>query len=137
MKKIITSLIIILASIADANAIVKDFVGIKFHEEVFVVEKKKVAFSASTDRRIIIHSRCLTQNCLAIDVLKAASVKAIEKEISGGMNPGALVCKKLKGKVILGFDLKENQNSFCRFDDGSLIDNGTLVHYGMKNDHQE
>ena len=46
---------------------------------------------------------------------------------SEGMNPGALLCKKLTGSVQWGLDRNGNQVGFCEFKDHSLISLGSLV----------
>lgn len=52
----------------------------------------------------------------------------------GGANPGSAYCKNaLKGKVVMGFNPKIGQQSFCLFSDGSMIDNYTLLQSLKKN----
>ena len=56
----------------------------------------------------------------------------------GGANPGAIVCREaLKGNVVLGTDLKNNQQTFCQFKDGSVIDSGAIFYYAKLNDHKK
>ncbi|AUN97759.1 hypothetical protein DOM21_12550 [Bacteriovorax stolpii] len=61
--------------------------------------------------------------CEAAQILKKKKFfKAPLRSSTGGKNPGAVVCKDvLKQKVVMLKDQKNNENSFCRFEDGSMI----------------
>ena len=65
----------------------------------------------------------LQEKCLAYKNLKKKSdVHLSEEERSGGKNPGAVMCSnKLKGEVLVLLDSNRNENSFCKFSDGSLL----------------
>ncbi len=42
------------------------------------------------------------------------------------------------GVVIVGVDkVNQNENSFCKMPDGSIIDSGTVMFYGLKNDKNQ
>ena len=88
--------------------------------------------------RLTISSSCRKKDsfaCEAYSVLSKVSFKSVDKYLQGGANPGAVICKHLlKMEVVIGKDKKGNENSFCKFKDGSYIDNGTLLYYGLKND---
>lgn len=65
----------------------------------------------------------LQEKCLAYKNLKKKSdVHLSEEERAGGKNPGAVVCSnKLNGEVLVLTDSAHNENSFCKFSDGSLL----------------
>jgi hypothetical protein len=93
---------------------------------------KQYEFSELKDGGYI-DSKCLNEkkNCEALKALKKLSYKNLPKDWSkGGVNPGSALCRySVKGKVIIAFDEKGNQNSICIFDDGSFVTNGTLALY--------
>jgi hypothetical protein len=65
--------------------------------------------------------------CDASRALKRASSKAIgEGELRGGKEPGAVLCRKLSGDVVVGADSQGNQQGFCVFADGSLLTTSKL-----------
>ncbi|MBI3555013.1 MAG: hypothetical protein HY074_01965 [Deltaproteobacteria bacterium] len=73
--------------------------------------------------------------CDAYSALKQASLRDLDSELSGGIEPGAVVCdKRLKAKVVLGVDGKRNENSFCLLGDGSMVSLGGLAYHARKND---
>ena len=58
---------------------------------------------------------------------KSQALQAISKGINltrqevSGLNPGSVACKKLKGKVVLGKLWNGHSQSFCFFQDKSLV----------------
>ena len=113
-------------------------VALSFEEDSYRFGTLKFVFVSDYDKRLTISKNCLKNgkfNCLAYQTIKKASLKAIEDQLFGGMNPGSKICSdQLRGTVVLGKDDKGNENSFCKFSDESIIDNGTLTYYGIKND---
>lgn len=80
--------------------------------------------------KILISENCFNSDvtlekskCEAAQILKKKKqLQAPPHSASGGKNPGAVVCKDvLKKSIVMLKDQKNNENSFCRFDDGSLI----------------
>lgn len=59
------------------------------------------------------------RNCAAINATKAKPTNALE--FAGG-NPAAVNCSNHNATSVVLRDQKGNQNSFCKFDDGSMID---------------
>ena len=119
-----SSLILLLATLASA--------------EQFEIDGKKTDFVSERESRLTLSASCRVGDawkCEAYDSLKRASFKGLKKKLHGGKEPGAVVCReKLKARVLIGRDDAGNQNSFCAFNDGSLVDCGTLAHYARKND---
>ena len=106
--------------------------------ETFKVDGVRTQFYSNKEKRITVNDVCKTQKtCMALQVLNKVSKNSLNAgDLYGGANPGPLLCLQVKGEVVMGEDLKGNQNSFCRFKDGSIVDNGTLTYYGIMNDRK-
>ena len=110
-----------------------------FATEAFNIDGVRHTFSTNKEKRITINNVCKTnKKCMALTTLKSLSMSAVAAtDLSGGANPGPILCEQqAKGKVVMGLDPNGNQNSFCIFSDGSIIDNGTLTYYGITNDRK-
>lgn len=108
-------------------------------EQSFELGGKQVNFFRSEEKHLTVSRGCLKSNgslsCQAYESLSKASLDGLESKNSGGANPGARICdSELKGEVVIGRDKSGNENSFCRFSDGSLVSSGTLMYYGRQND---
>jgi hypothetical protein len=90
--------------------------------EYFPVENE-----ATTQKLISIN--CKTNKCFAYKALNDQSKKKLtEKDLEGGKNPGAVICKKFFNATILILrDSKKNENAFCRFSDGSIVSASGLI----------
>lgn len=98
----------------------------------FNIEGANVKFYHCHEQRLLVSLNCLKNaklKCKAYDALfsKSALTEQLETPVLG--NPGHAICKSLKGEFVLGIDIHHNQNSFCRFSDGSYVDHGTLTYY--------
>lgn len=100
----------------------------------FSISGKPVVFVNDPLKHTMLSETCAKKrDCEAYTALAKASLREIHTR--GGANPGAVLCGKvLGGEVVIGKDRDENENSFCRFDDGSMVSCGTLAYYGRKND---
>lgn len=86
-------------------------------------------FSYNADSRILISDTCLDESqsldkskCEAAKALKNKNLKVDAVHFRGGKNPGAVACTEaLKKKIIILKDSKNNENSFCVFEDESMI----------------
>jgi len=78
----------------------------------------------------------MEEKCEALKALKRVSLKTIPSEkFSGGKNPGAVICtESAKGRIIYLKDLSGNENTFCAFDDKSLVATSTIAIYARQND---
>lgn len=96
----------------------------------FLIAEKRVSFFWDEARRIGVSSACRVadfSSCQALRALQRAKPGHLPgAQGSGGVNPGAWVCRKLGGRVVLGRDSDQNENAFCRFDDDSFVDCGSL-----------
>lgn len=104
-------------------------------EEVirFRLEEGSVGFLHQPERGLTVSESCRTRDgrldCEAYRVLSRVRMSLLAKPPAGGQEPGSLLCVALGGRVAMGVDAKKNENSFCRFRDGSIVDNGTIFHY--------
>ncbi len=100
------------------------------------------SFKTEVNRRlgIMVNPACAVDRpshpCGAIVFAKRASKKALSKEeLSGGKNPGAVLCHRSDGsRVVIAEDPNGNQASFCVFKDGSLISSSSLLKMALRND---
>ena len=103
----------------------------------FSVDGKKTEFYRDAGRHFMISKDCVKKGdalrCDAYQALSKASLRG--QTLKGGANPGAVICSRGLGRdVVVGKDEQENENSFCRFSDGSLVSSGSLTYYAHKND---
>lgn len=108
--------------------------------QVYFFGKVEIEIWNFPERKISVSGLCIKNNqlgdCDALRGLKAISFKQIDRPKFGGANPGALICEQqLNGIVMVGIDrTSQNENSFCKLADDSVIDTGTLISYGIIND---
>ncbi len=108
--------------------------------QIYAFGKTEVEFWSFESLKITVSNRCISNSkladCDALRGLKIVSFKRLDRAKFGGPNPGALICEQqLNGIVMVGIDkLSQNENSFCKLSDGSIVDNGTLISYGIRND---
>lgn len=107
--------------------------------EIFQVAGKEVKIFHYKKHQLSVSTECsdlkLDKLCKSLDFLKSISLKKSNLESTANINPGSVICsEQLKGKVLIGTDREKNQNSFCKLEDGLLVDNGTLTFYARKND---
>lgn len=108
-------------------------------EIFYTVHGKKVAFIEDQEKRLLISKNCQKAahfySCDAFNALKKASARNMNYALGGGKNPGAIECLSFRGaKTLVGLDSSGNEWSLCAFEDGSLIDSGSLDYYGEKHD---
>lgn len=81
----------------------------------------------------LISTVCLDnkRSCKAIDAYK--STIDPKTNLYGGARVGSVICRnQFKSKVVILRDDKKNENSFCEFDDGTLIEIGSLEKVGTQ-----
>ena len=101
--------------------------------------ERHVEFIHRATEHVTVSATCFSKNaapnCEAYAAVKRASLKGLKGEMHGGVEPGAVVCAQgLHAKVVLGVDDKSNENSFCQFNDGSMVSLGGLAYHARKND---
>jgi putative hemolysin len=124
-------LIFFTASIASASAT-------GFSPSTFSFTEKKVDFVTSAAQKLTVSASCLKNKklqCEAVADLAKLSWKASREARHGTNNPASYLCEKqLGGIAVVGKSAKGDENSFCRFNDGSMIDSGSLIYRARKND---
>lgn len=114
------------------------FVTVQVHafEEVWKLGDHFLPMEKDEAKGILISKSCLTESCAALKALKKVSLKKIPSEkFSGGKNPGAVACtESVKGKIVYLKDLNANENTFCFFEDKSMVSTGSLAVYAGQND---
>ena len=82
------------------------------------------------DGQTLLSSDCFNSEdtCEALKAMKKKlKLTFAQKELSGGKNPNSLKCSKgHQGRVLILKDDDGNENSFCRFSDGSLVSTSDL-----------
>jgi hypothetical protein len=97
-------------------------------------KKETVFFNKSLNIRFGYKECHNNPNCMALKILKIVKLDSINRsDKQFGKNLGAVLCKKLSGKVVLGINTQGNQNTFCLFSDNSFVSSGSIYHYARKN----
>lgn len=100
---------------------------------VLRVQGKKLKFVSDSRLGITVSSSCARKDhyeCKAYSAWQSLSGRKIDVDLKHGRNPGAQICKAvLNGNLITATDSAGNENSFCSFSDGSMIDTGSLRQY--------
>ncbi len=90
-------------------------------KEFLVFAAEKVTVSASCARPDG------TLDCDAMRLLRRGkTVKLAPAELSMGIPPGAVICKKLTIPSTVGRDATGNEDGFCVFADGSMASHGSV-----------
>ena len=104
----------------------------------FRINDQEVEFKADEGASLLLSASCVKASggydCAAFRARRKASLRAVTSRLIGGANPGAVICRGLGAEVVNGRDSSGNENSFCRFSDGSMISSGSLVAAGLTND---
>ena len=112
--------ILVLLVIFSVSAFAEDF-----QKQIWMKGSDYYLFSYQASSNILI-----SQNCVPLEKSKCDAAKALKQKHSlqapktniGGKNPGAVVCKDLlKKQIRILKNHKDDENSFCVFDDGSMI----------------
>lgn len=93
---------------------------------VYKIAGKSHQFLITSDKKYISEHCVKNKKCMAL----ATRLPAKESDYygKGGANPAAIYCQKgAGGTVVLGYNTKFGQKTFCKFKDGSMIDNTSLA----------
>jgi len=106
------------------------------YEEVWKLGDHFFPMEKNESKNLLISKSCLEEKCEAMKALKKVSLKPISSDkFSGGKNPGAVICtESAKGRIVYLKDLSGNENTFCAFEDKSLVSTGTIAIYARQND---
>lgn len=95
----------------------------------------KIAFVTDEPNKLTISADCLKDGAFKCDAANGLKKLSWKKRKKSDENPGSFLCQKqLQGLVVVGVDSAGDENSFCRFPDGSMVDSGSLIHRARKND---
>lgn len=105
---------------------------------IFKISEKNIKFYNYPKLKLTVSKPCEIAEagklCDYLSFLNKISLNATGLKI-GGLNPASVICEKtLQGKVHIGIDTNNNENSFCYLKDGFYIDGGTINFYAEKND---
>jgi hypothetical protein len=116
---------IVFLSIFCSGVFASDFTG-----QIWSKNKKHYMFSLHKPTQTLISENCFNETvtlekstCDAAKILKQKKTLTVPATaFTGGKNPGAVACGiGLNKQVIVLKDINENENSFCVFDDQSMI----------------
>lgn len=102
-----------------------------FLQDVFSAERIIYSFggglliSFQEVEGILVNHSCVNKKCEAFNKARMFNSATVDpKHLTGGKNPEAAKCKSiLGGAVVIGVDRDKNQQSFCKFSDGSYLVN--------------
>ncbi|OFZ05719.1 MAG: hypothetical protein A2070_12925 [Bdellovibrionales bacterium GWC1_52_8] len=110
--------------------------GLAALSETYLFNKTQITFAAEQDGKLLVSQNCVQKDkqpkCEALLKLARASTSGLSLE--GGANPGALICSRIGGKVVIGQDAKANERAFCRFPDSSMIAADSILTQAIQND---
>lgn len=101
-----------------------------FTKQIWSKGNDHYLFNLHSTTNLLISENCMNENvplekstCDAAKILKQQKTLVIPgNSFTGGKNPGAVACGVgLKKQVVVLKDSKNNENSFCVFDDQSMI----------------
>jgi putative hemolysin len=109
---------------------------------IFSISGQNVSFVETKDHELVISDSCRKKSgaykCEAYSAIRRVRLKSLDPtELSGGANPGSLLCKTVRGQVKLGIDHEGNENAFCAFHDGSFISVHSLYRYAEERNKQK
>ena len=67
----------------------------------------------------------VTFKCMAFRALKRKPFKDLD--LTGGKNPGAVICRQINGQIVWGKDKLQNELTFCEFPDESYVSTGSIA----------
>lgn len=100
--------------------------GAENKEMLFTLGQTSIVF-AKIDGFIV--NKSCGESCKALVNAKESGSKQVPSELLvGGKNPAAVRCKHfMEGTVIIGVDKEGNEQSFCKFSDGSYLNNSSIL----------
>lgn len=81
--------------------------------------KSKYSICWSETHTAFVSESCLKSKC---DAVHSSLTKKLEVKKVGGKNPASVSCREKGQEVVLLKDAQGDEQSFCLFKDGSLID---------------
>ncbi|MEA9357654.1 hypothetical protein SHI21_15600 [Bacteriovorax sp. PP10] len=116
---------IVFLSIFSFSAFASDFT-----KQIWSHNSDHYLFSLHSPSQILVSENCFNDE-VTLEQSKCDAIKALNQkhsltvpasQFSGGKNPGAVACAVgLKMTIRIFTNSKNNENSFCEFNDGSMI----------------
>lgn len=77
---------------------------------------------------LIVNKNCKDSCEALVKGKEAGKIQVPSDLLTGGKNPAAVKCKHfMEGTVIIGVDKEGNEQSFCKFSDGSYLNNSSIL----------
>ena len=134
MKHSITLIITLAVSLSTFAQAVGRFTFQGKEQMFWVDDKRQLTISTNCKKLPLRPGKPLHYDCEAYRALAKVNLADLKESIAEGANAGAVLCQEvLKQTVVIGQDFNQNDNSFCKFADGSYLDCGTLYHYAQLN----
>lgn len=108
-----------------------------FLNEVWNAQGQQTPILFYSRENVRVSSQCRTPSgqlqCAALQQLRnGMPVEIPRRELDGRTSAGVKACTKLGLSIVTAFNQVGDEESFCRFADGSLLSTGTLERYGVK-----
>lgn len=108
-----------------------------FMNEVWNVSGQQVQFLYYARENVRVSAQCRNAagqlGCAALAQIRgAAPIVLARGDLGSGKPAGAVACKKLGNPQTSGMNQAGNEETFCRFSDGSWLSTNTLEQYGVK-----
>ena len=108
-----------------------------FMNEIWMGDTGQVPFIYYPRENIRVSAQCRTASgqftCQAMHFLRQGSPVEIDRRaLDGRTSAGVKVCMRMNQPIVTVHNATGNEDSFCRFPDGSLVSNGALEQYKMR-----
>jgi len=105
-------------------------------EQVWKMGSMFLNMNEDSSKNILYSNSCSKKDCLALRLTKDITFKNLRKDsLLGGKNPGAVLCKEvLKMKIVYLKDMSGNENTFCLFNDNSMISSSSIAYLANLNE---
>lgn len=108
-----------------------------FMNEVWNAEGNRFQVLYYARENVRVSAQCRTADGqLACDALRqlrgGPPVEIPKRELDGRTSAGVKACTRLQHPLVTAMSTTGNEETFCRFPDGSLLSTGTLEQYGVK-----
>jgi hypothetical protein len=107
-----------------------------FMNEVWNMSGEQVQILYYARENVRVSAQCRNAagqlGCSALGPIRGGAPVTLSKSELGGRPAGALACKKLNNSMMTGLNQKGDEETFCRFPDGSWLSTNTLEQYGVK-----
>lgn len=121
---------------SDASGPLASLESEPFAQEAWTVEGKPWPMIHWARADVRVSASCRTPEgrlaCEALAQLRGAPIEVPKRSLDGRMSAGVKACMQTGRNVLVGRGPSGNEDSFCRFQDGSLLSTGALETYGIR-----